>query len=105
MLLAFELSMPSKGSWDGKWTGEGKKYVVIRKLEQGGGGKDKGKFIESNGPYHHAFGDGWVARVSAYCVTHEEAKQLRKKTAGFCGYEWMIDSIMKFGDIRVPVVS
>ncbi|MBK7381654.1 MAG: hypothetical protein IPJ03_22200 [Ignavibacteriales bacterium] len=33
-MLAFILTMPGKGSWDGKWSGEGKLYCETRSLEK-----------------------------------------------------------------------
>ena len=38
---------------------------------------------------------GWGANVEVKIVKADEAANLRRKTEGFCGYEWMIDSILK----------
>ena len=85
-LLKFTLSMPNIGSWDGKWTGEGRNYCRVRRV--------KGK-LPSKDYYHYNFGDGWSAGVSVREVTAKEARHARKHTAGFAGYDWMIDSILK----------
>lgn len=80
--IIFELSMPSNNSWNGKWTGEGKKYTVARTLPGA-------KASELKPRYTYSFGDGWVAAVSI-----REAAPREKATDRFCGYEWMIASIL-----------
>ena len=90
MLISFELSMPGVASWNGKWSGEGRCYVVVRSF-----GKAKPKL----GYYHYNFGDGWAAGVTVREVTSGAAKKLRKQSAGFCGYDWMVDSIVMHGKI------
>ena len=32
MLIAFVLTMPGKGSWNGKWTGEGNLYAIVKNI-------------------------------------------------------------------------
>lgn len=41
---------------------------------------------------------GELASVSA-SVTAAEARKIERKTAGFCGYDWMIDSIIRDSEI------
>jgi hypothetical protein len=41
------------------------------------------------------FGDGWGANVRMEAINSLEARMRRKVSSGFCGYEWMIDSIIK----------
>lgn len=81
--VIFELSMPSNNAWNGKWSGEGNTYTVARTL-------DHGKFNELKPRYTYSFGDGWVAAVRV-----REALPREKATNRFCGYEWMIDRILK----------
>ena len=50
--------------------------------------------------YTYNFGDGWVAAVSVKEVTAKEANAARQKSSGFCGYDWMITSILDHGEIR-----
>lgn len=84
----FELSMPSNNSWNGKWTGEDRKYTVARNVSK--------KKMETLKEYHtYNFGDGWVAGV-----TVREPKPRERVTNKFCGYEWMIDSILLHGKIQ-----
>lgn len=52
--------------------------------------------ILEKGSYYYNFGDGWGANISVEQIANgREAKKEKKKSMGFCGYEWMIDSIEK----------
>jgi len=81
--VIFELSMPSNNSWNGKWSGEGGDYTVARALPEA-------KLEDLKPKYTYSFGDGWVAAVHV-----REARPREKVSGKFCGYEWMIDSILK----------
>ena len=112
MLLCFKLSMPCNNSWNGKWTGSKKQYVKIVSFQGKRRTKKAHEILNQKTPQHasqpesgyysYNFGDGWVAGVSIYIVDGKEAARLRRQSAGFCGYEWMIDSIIENLDIRVP---
>ncbi len=102
MLLAFSLSMPNIGSWNGKWSGDGHNYVVVKSFT----GKqkiEKAKEILKKGRYYYDFGDGWCACVSVQDVDSKTASKLRRKSDGFCGYDWMIKSIINTGVITPTV--
>ena len=86
--LIFELSMPSNNSWNGKWSGEEQKYTVAKNVT------DK-KAANLKDYYTYNFGDGWIAGVSI-----REAKPRERATNKFCGYSWMIDSILAHNEIR-----
>ncbi len=94
MKLAFTLSMPSVNSWNGKWSGEDRSHVIVKTLPESAASAIRGK------SFHYSFGDGWVAAVAVSEVDTAEAERLTKQSAGFCGYDWMIDSILTHGDIR-----
>lgn len=103
MLLSFQLTMPNVGSWNGKWTGAENKYYVIKKLsDRYVKNQDQFKrLLEKNrDSWHYSWGDGWGANVSVEIVDSSEAKKRRKISSGFCGYEWMIDSILMHGNIQ-----
>lgn len=92
MLLAFELTMPGVNSWDGRWSGEQKRYIKVLKVGA--------KCLAKPGEYSYAFGDGWRASVEVRIVDGAESRKLRRISAGFCGYDWMIDEIRFEGRIR-----
>src|SRR5574340_27799 len=94
-IVAFSLSMPGVASWNNRWSGEGKLYARLKSMPL-----DRAKKLE--GSYSYAWPDGWCARVAAQIVDSKEAARLRKKSAGFCGYDWMIDSIIRHGKIMTP---
>ena len=97
MLVAFTLSMPGTNSWDGKWSGDDRPHVIVRafrKLPE-----HDGKPI-APGRYSYNFGDGWCAAVNAEFVDRSHAQKLRRQSAGFQSYEWMIDEIVQLGRIQ-----
>lgn len=99
--LSFELTMPNVGSWNGKWTGADKKYYVIRKYAD----KilERPHFVDllkdGKDSWYYSWGDGWGANVRVEIVDNKEAAKRRKISKGFCGYEWMIDTIVSHGKI------
>lgn len=91
-MIVFELTMPNVNSWNGRWTGETKRYIRTldeRKLKKEYWNKD----------FYYNFGDGWCACVSAKRMNTREARKLEKLSSGFCGYDWMIRSIVECGHI------
>lgn len=92
--IAFQLSMPGVSSWNGRWTGEGKLYVLLRRVPE------SRVAVLDGGYWGYDFGDGWRAGVSARLVEGREITNLRKASAGFCGYDWMVDSILEHGRIQ-----
>lgn len=91
-MIVFELTMPGRGSWNGAWSGDGRRYIRTRPercVPKAIVGKE----------YEHNFGDGWCALVSTYKVPAREAEKLRKVSVGFANYDWMIDSIIQYGEI------
>ena len=92
-MVCFELSMPQINTWNGHWSGENKKYVVL---------KPSSKRLDAlDGQSHwYDFGDGWAACVDIKKVSRKEANRLKKLSSGFMGYEWMINSIIWRGRIQ-----
>ena len=108
MILSFQLGMPNVGSWNGKWTGADRKYFVVRNVSK--------RWIENQPHFeklvkdgrdgwYYNFGDGWGASVDVEIIDGAEARRRRKVSAGFCGYEWMITSIMHDGKIHTGKVT
>lgn len=98
MILLFKLSMPSCNSWNGKWSGEDRLHALVRYF--------RGKHLKAiaqkmidEGYFTYSFGDGWRAAVTVSEVSSAEAAKARKKSCGFSGYDWMVDSIVKYGRI------
>ena len=86
MLLRFELTMPNVGSWNNVDTGAKPNCFIWRSVP-----KEKVKELQDKSFYYN-FGDGWGANVKI-------TRNRRSKTAGFRGYDWMVDSIIKNGKI------
>ncbi len=88
MTLAFFLSMPNVGSWNGKWSGEGTLYAITRKVNPAQAVRMDGR------SWHYSWSDGWGANVACRLVKGSEIRQIRKNSKGFCGYDWMVESIL-----------
>lgn len=93
-ILAFFLTMPGRNTWNGKWTGDEKLWCETRTV--------KDPTCLSGRLYFYDFGDGWRARIETRIVTLVERRRLMKRSAGFCSYQWMIDSILSDGEIYGP---
>ena len=91
-MIVFELTMPNKGSWNGKWPQEGTCFVRIcsqQKVPKEYWNKD----------FYYRWDDGWTACVSVTQMPAAEARKIERRSKGFCGYDWMIDSIIECGQI------
>ena len=93
-MIVFQLlPMPGVGSWNGKWSGSERLYMRTwdeRKVPKEYWDKD----------FYYHWDDGWTACVTTTRMPAKEARKLERKSDGFCGYDWMIRSIIKNGDIR-----
>lgn len=94
--IAYILTMPNVGSWNGKWSGEGRYYARVRKY------KNSDTRVEPGKSHYYNFGDGWGASIRVEEVSAADASSVKKNSKGFFGYEWMIDSIEKYGEIKIP---
>ena len=94
-MIVFELTFPHRGSWNNKWSGDGVSHIITKK---------NSKELESlvGKSFRYRWDDGWEAciDVSKYSSTDPEYKKLIKNNRGFCGYNWMVDSIIKSGEIK-----
>jgi len=96
--VIFTLSMPNAASWDGKWSGAGMKYFIVKHLP-----KKVLYFIgvtpEKPKNWYHGWSDGWGANVKARMMVTGERQG---KSDGFCGYDWMVENIIKFDNTKEP---
>lgn len=97
-MIAFILTMPNRGSWNGRWSGENDLHAIV-KTERSVPKDVIGK------SFCYRWDDGWSACVSVEKVDCREGNKLRKKSRGFCGYSWMVDSIIKKGVIEYMAES
>jgi hypothetical protein len=98
MFIEFRLSMPNIGSWNGQWTGSKNYYAIVRTISK----SDK-ELIEKlrDSYFHYNFGDGWSAGITTRMVDAKEKNKIKKASNGFCGYDWMVSSILKHGEIKI----
>jgi len=100
-ILSFTLGMPCNNGWNGKWTGEENLYVRTRTFKGKANEAHAKELLAMRGGYYtYNFGDGWGASVTVREITGPEKRKLDKATKGFCGYDWMIDSIVNHKMIR-----
>lgn len=95
MNIAFILTMPGRNSWNGKWSGDEKVWAETRSVRT-----PKHNIVPER--FSYDFGDGWRAAIDTRVVTAAERRKLLKRSAGFCGYQWMIESIISDGAIYGP---
>ena len=88
--VEFKLTMPSKGSWDNKWSGEARNYTLLRELDDVHASQIDGR------SWSYSWPDGWRAEVSVRVVPEGEAQ---KPSHGFHGYDWMVESILRYDKI------
>lgn len=91
-MIVFELTMPNRGSWDGRWSGESTRHIRVK--------YDNSVPKEVwNKDFFYCWDDGWAACISVIKMSAKEARKLEKESSGFCGYDWMIKSIIQNGKI------
>lgn len=101
MTIAFTLSMPNRASWNGRWSGEDDFYCILKKFTTKKA-KAHAEELLKVGYWHHSFGDGWAAGITAKEVDPATARKYAKKSRGFCGYNWMVDNILAHGRTDKP---
>lgn len=99
--VEFKLSMPNCASWNGEWSGKGKNYSRVRKLN-----KKTLKFlgldVRDTMNWYHGWSDGWGACVSARVL---EVGERVEKSDGFAGYDWMINNILRYNTTKEPGIN
>ena len=101
MIIAFILTMPNVGSWNGKWTSEGNLYCITKKFS-GNAGNAKAEELINKKHWRYSWNDGWSAGIEARVVDGRTAAKMRRASKGFYGYEWMVDSIIQHGKPLAP---
>lgn len=97
MKICFELSMPNRASWNGQWSGEGDLHAKVVDFSNSKAGTAAANKILEQKSYYHGWGDGWGASISARKVDGKEAASIKRRSKGFCGYDWMIENIRSHG--------
>ena len=97
-MLVFELTMPNRGSWNSQWSQQNERHIIVRR-ENDVHDKEKLQNILETGDYWYHWSDGWSACVTVTKMDARSTNKLKKISAGFCGYDWMVDSIIQFGEI------
>lgn len=99
--VEFKLTMPGVGSWNGRWTGEGKDYLIWRSITDKKA-TELGLDATGKNSWYHSWDDGWAASIQGRVMAPGEKK---KKSAGFYGYQWMVDNIMCYNATERPAVE
>lgn len=99
MKLAFTLSMPGVASWNGRWSGKGRLYVIVKTYGSSRKTREHVERVLKAAPYYYRWSDGWAARIDVREVEAREGTRLAKASNGFCGYDWMVESIWCYGAI------
>lgn len=97
-IIQFTLSMPNSGSWNGQWSGSSSFYAIVKTFTKKN--KDKADKIIKDGPYSFSWEDGWRASISVKIIDAKEKRFVIKHSDGFCGYDWMVESILEHGYIK-----
>jgi hypothetical protein len=92
--IEFRLSMPGRGSWNGGWSGAEKNYAIVKSMTEKT--CKRLNIVDESVSWSYRWNDGWGACVTARIVSKGERL---KKSDGFCGYDWMVRSIIAHGDI------
>ena len=96
--VEFRLTMPGVGSWNGRWSGEGLNYTIVRRMGHRAL-EGIGVTLEKPERWSYGWSDGWRASICARVVPTGERLT---KSDGFCGYEWMVQEICLHGEIMTP---
>lgn len=91
-MIVFTLTMPNINTWNDSWSGQNKVFAKTR----------ENRFVPKeiiDKSFYYNFGDGWGANINVEKMTAQQANKIMKKSSGFMGYDWMIDSIIKYNKI------
>jgi hypothetical protein len=94
MVIWFVLRMRNTPTWNESWSGAGRLYAKRVNVP-----KTKAEELLKEGSFYFSWSDGWSCAVDVVKPSPAEARAMAKNTRGFCGYEWMINSILMYGKI------
>jgi len=97
--IRFELTMPSAGSWNRKWSDANNEHYIIKSFNEKTFKEKKNNLI---GSWCYSWNDGWTACVTGEEITAVESRRLKRKKSSFLSYDWMVDSIIIHGKIVRP---
>jgi hypothetical protein len=97
--VRFSLTMPVVKSWNGRWSGADEPHYEVRNVSRKT--VEKLGIMDAPKSWSYRFDDGWVAEVTAQISNPSMPKA---PSAGFCGYDWMIDSILRHSDLVMEKV-
>lgn len=89
--------MPNRASHNGSWSGDDRNYVIVKVFRSKKEIKNA-ETILAKRYYYYKWSDGWGANITVSEIDSKQAAKLRKKSHGFCGYDWMVTSICDYGE-------
>ncbi len=95
--LIFTLTMPGRSSWNGRWSGEDNLYAIVKTFGKSKAAQAKVDSILKQRHFSHSWSDSWRASIEVTFADAKEARHARKKSKGFCGYDWMVANILDHG--------
>lgn len=98
--LCFTLTMPNVGSWNGQWSGRDNLYAIVRDFTGKKHEEKVNEMLEKKSFYYN-FSDGWSANIIVTKIEGKEVSNIRKLSHGFCGYDWMVESIINKMEIKI----
>ncbi|MHB8281271.1 MAG: hypothetical protein ACYDDE_00535 [bacterium] len=98
--LYFQLKTSANtGNNSGKWSGYSKKHGKIIKLSESDFKKFKNT-VQNKYFWSHRFSDGWLISFSLNIIDSYKANKIKKTLDGVCGYENIVNEIIKTGEIK-----
>lgn len=94
--LLFSLYMPNPPTYNSKWLLEEEDHTVARSFTDSEFAKLPDNIL---GVHFFYWDDGWIAQIFVRQVDLREKRNRLKKSSGFCGYEWMVESLIERGKI------
>lgn len=94
--VCFELTMPNRGSWNNKWSQENDRHYIIKDFCKTYFDEHKNNLV---GSWWYTWSDGWSACVTGEVIDGKESAKRKRMKTKFCGYDWMVNSIIYYGKI------